>query len=135
MSDELQKLFEEGNLCQESLTECSECEGERVIKETFYLLRICKKCRGLGLLDWIDNAIGESKLELERTRDIESSIVRSNVSRLISLITEEYARFGEMVNIEIKHISTQHHPSDHQYFNRRKYTKEILDNVCNRKEI
>lgn len=122
-ADELQELLGIENPCKESLTECSECKGERVIKEIFYLLRACKKCNGIGLLDWIDNAIGNNKLELERTRDIEASIVRSNVSRLISLITEEYARFGEMVNVEIKHVSTRYH-YEHQLSDKLKLTKD-----------
>lgn len=119
MSNKLQELSGIENLCKESLTECSKCKGERVIKETFYLLRVCRKCNGVGLLDWIDNVTGDSKLESERTKNIEFSIVRSNVSRLMGLITEEYARFGEVIDVRIDHISTQHHLDhhDHRHFN------------------
>ena len=128
MSNQLQELFWEENSCKESLTECSECRGERVIKETFYLLRICKKCNGVGMLDWIDNAIGDSKLRADKGRDFENPITRSNISHLISLITEEYARFGVMIDIKIEHID-QHHRHSDEYTRRLEYERSLLNPV------
>jgi len=94
--------FEEYPRGRENLTKCSKCKGERVIKEEFYLLKVCDRCGGYGEIDWIDNMIGR-KSDFE-VRDFEISIFRSNITRLIALITEMYARTGVEVAVDIKEL-------------------------------
>jgi len=89
-----------------NLVKCSICEGQRVVIREFCLLEVCKKCGGEGKIDWVDDMMGRKAEEMKiRFETISRAILRSNVSYLISLIIEMYARVGLEVDVRIDDLT------------------------------
>jgi hypothetical protein len=85
----------------EGMYQCPECHGSGLGKQNHFiqLLDICRRCGGVGKLDWVSSVVHSPPIKIEESAGYRA--VTANIQLLKSRIIEEGSKMGIHITINL----------------------------------